>query len=385
MSLISKPPRGIITPEEFIILSAELHYILSDEGNDEALAALVIGTANFPKMDLLVRAIHCLRLGYAESKRKVGPLAVLHPLRTAAILARSMSKPELLDVMGALFHDKEEDLTASKLGTKRSSEFEDSYQSLILEIDPNHRWFLGERVAIFCRKDEESYTEYIARLIECSYRMPDVLHTKLADRLDNTFDQHLSRPGVTRYNFYRTVFDILFLENYPGINVDEYHVLPPDSRLVLLLSQLFKDAIFLTLLRRSGRDRQDSTVGTLFDAVAVSGIREAQWITFELFASEITDPKRQRALLLKTMDYCFQGGAQAIHEPSDLSELDGSFAYYYGGPDDVTRKRHLAELCLDREKLVQVVLTFIALFSSFLNDPNCYLRGFDDSPPKAGQ
>jgi len=385
MSFLTKPPRGIITPEEFIILSAELHYILSDEGNDEALAALVIGSANFPEMELLIMAINCLRLGYGESRRKMGPLAVLHPLRTAAILARSMHEPHLLDVLGALFHDKEEDLTLSKLGAKQSGEFESAYQNLILEIDPNHRWFLGERVAIFCRRDDDSYGTYIERLIAHSYRMPDLLHTKLADRLDNTFDLHLSRPGVTRFNFYRTVFDILFLENFPGINVEEYHALPPDSRLVLLLSQLFKDAIFLNSLRRSGRDQQDQTVGTLFDAVAVAGIREAQWIAFELFASDIPDPKRQRALLLKTMEYCYHGGAQEIHEPSDLNELDGSCAYYYGGPDDKTRKRHLAELCQDREKLIQVVLTFIALFSSFLNDPKCYLRGLEDSTVQFGQ
>jgi len=377
MSFLTKPPRGIITPEEFIILSAELHYILSDEGNDEALAALVIGSANFPEMDLLIQSINCLRLGYGKSKRKLGPLAVLHPLRTAAILARSMNEPHLLDVLGALFHDKEEDLTIAELGPKHGGAFESAYQSLVSEIDPNHRWFLGERIAIFRRREDDNYQGYIERILQNSYRMPDLLHTKLADRLDNTFDLHLSRPGVTRYNFYRTVFDILFLENFPGINVDEYHALPSDPRLILLLSQLFKNAIFLTLLRRSGRDRQDQTVGALFDALAVAGIREAQWIAFELFASEIPDPKRQRELLIKTMDYCYQGGAQEIHEPSELSELDGSFVYYYGDPDDRTRKLHMAELCCDREKLVQIVLTFITLFSAFLNNPDFYLRGIE--------
>lgn len=383
MHFFGKPPRGLITPEEFLILSAELHYLLSGAGNSDALASLVIGSASFKEMPLLSQGIDCLRLGYGETKRKMGPLAVLHPIRAAAIVARTMPEPEILDVLGTLFHDKLEDLTEEKLGSEAYGEFAEAYDKLTARIGSKHQWYLGERVSLFERTGEESYNQYVMKLIRGSINKPDLLHTKLADRLDNTFDVHLSRPGVTRYNFYRTIFDILFLRDFSGVRLNEYHFLPDVDGLVLLLSQLFKNVIFLTLLREHKKEWQDETVHYLFDAVAVAGIREAQWIAFELLASEITDTTRQREILIDTMHYCHSGGATEVHKPSDFNDLDGAFHYYYGGPDDKTKKERLAELCREREKLFKVVVMFIALFSSMLNNPDSYLRGLTTETPVA--
>jgi len=370
-----KSRQGMIAPEEFLILSAELHYLLSGTGKNKAIAALVLGSAKFASEPLLAEAIACLRLGYGAAKRKMGPLAALHPIRTAALLARSMPEPTVLDVLGTLFHDKKEDLVSDRMAPEQRVKFEADYDVLINRLDLDHRWFLGERVEIMRRNESDSYHRYLARIIEKSAIMPDLLRSKLADRLDNTLDVHLSHTGAAKYTFYRAVFDILFLDEFHGIRIDEYHAMPEKHELVLLLSQLFKNAIFLSLLRIFNRDKQDETVRSLFNAVAKAGILEAQWLVFEIFTSVITDPIKQREILVHTMEYCHKGGAHEIHLASELNDLDGSFVYYYGEVDDSTRKRRLAELFQDHEKLVRLVITFIAAFSGFINDPVFYLKG----------
>ncbi|MBM3326378.1 MAG: hypothetical protein FJY65_05290 [Calditrichaeota bacterium] len=374
--LNSKSPRGLVTTEEFLVLSAEINYQLSArEINRQALLALVLGMTEIEEKDVLLDTIACLQIGYGKQTRKIGPLAILHPLRTAAILARVMSKPTMLDLLGALLHDKEEDLVSQRIGETDYQRLEEEFAAMLRHIDHAHQWYLGERLDLLRRREDQSYTQYIGRILDNAHQMPDLLHIKLADRFDNTFDIHLQRPGVIRYNFFRTVFDILFVPDFPGVQVSEYHFLPGEDESIILISQIFKNANFMSLLRQEGLDRLDETTANLFDALAIANIREAQWIALELFASYIVNVKRQRELLIEVMDYCQSGGTFAVTSRERGHPLDGTFMERYGGLSDEARRNKIRELYRDKEQLARVTLAFIAIFSSFLNDPNFYLQG----------
>lgn len=378
MQSCTKLPRGLIATEDFLILSAEINYQLSpSRPNYPALAALILGPAKIPEMAPVLDTMECIGEGYAKRRRKLGPLALLHPLRATAILARSMPEPTALDVLGALLHDKEEDLTPRKMADGEWIRFDKAFQEVMREIDQDHQWYLGERISLMQRPKEITYSEYLSRILDHAPQMPDLLHVKLADRLDNTLDTHLQRPGVTRYNFYRAVFDILFVAGYPGVKVNEYHFLPGEEESVLLMSQLFKNTVFLSLIRKARLDQLDETTTLLFDAVAVAGIRKAQWIALELFASFVTDVRRQRELVVETIDYCYAGGTAQITSKASGHILDGTFHEYYGDVDDAERKRRLGLLFCDKEQLTRVILAFIAVFSNFLNDPGFFLQGID--------
>jgi len=378
MPICPKIPRGLITPEEFLILSAEISYQLTPtKPNFPALTHLILGPAKIPETTPITEALECLHIAYGRRLRKLGPLQLIHPLRTTAILARSMTEPTTLDILGALFHDKEEDLTQDKLTDAEWTKFSHRFKSLLEKIDGDHQWYLGERISLLCRQPGTSYNEYIGHILDHSAKMPDLLHVKFADRLDNTFDTHLQNSGVNQLNFYRNLFDILFVPGFKGVVVDDFHFLPGEKDSVLLLSQLFKNIIFLSLTRSDRCDRLDKTATMLFDAVAIAGIREAQWILLEIFASYVTDLKDQWKIVAETLEYTHLGGAQQITLKTNGNILDGIVSEYFGILSDDERKAKLALLFHDKNKLARVILAFIVVFSSFLNDPQYRLEGVE--------
>ena len=370
----------LISTEEYILLSAELNYQLSArELNRQALLELIIGDEREKEHDAsIVAALDFLQTGYARTKRKSGAPAILHPLRTAALLSRCTSPPPLLSLLGALLHDKGEDLRESVVGTQRFEVLEKLFRSFERIIDQNERWYLGERIALLTHQPGDSYVEYLTRMIDQADRMPDLLHVKLADRLDNTFDITLQRPGIKSYNFFRTVFDILFVTDFPGVRLSEYHFLPSKEEGVLLLSQLFKNAIFLSLLRKAGLDGRDQTTRKLFAALAVACIREASWIALEILSSYITDLEQQRELLLDVRQYCLGGGATQARRQEADHPLDGLLQYYVAAASK-GRKKRLGELYDDKALLAKLSVVFISLNSRFLNDPGFSLQGVESS------
>lgn len=371
--------RELITVEHFMNLSAEINYLLSAKRpNNEAMLALVLGPQEVEEKEHLLLALKLLQLGYAQSRRKIGPLAVLHPLRTAALLSRIMDTPSTLDLLGALLHDKGEDLQPQMMPAANRDKFEKVFGDLQDRIGHEQRWYLGERIDLLTRQPGTPYDIYLANLLDHARTMPDLLHVKLADRFDNTLDNHIDRPGVIRYNFYRSVFDLLFVPLYKGVQIRQYHFLPTPEEGGLLLMQLFKNAVFLSLLRSEQLDKLDQTTRNLFDAVAIASIREAQWIALELFAAfpEEKLPKL-REMLLDTMHYCYGGGAIEVHASEDEHGLDGLFLSNYVIADKAERRNQMAKLFKDKDYLVTAVVTFIATFASFLNDPDFSIHGID--------
>lgn len=372
--------RELITIEQFITLSAKINYQLSSRAlNKPVLLALVLGGAEFDEREraVLVQAFDVLREGYGEDRRRLGTPGILHPLRTAAILCRTMERPTLLDVLGALMHDKEEDLVEEELGTDRFEAMQRRYAEVLEQLDEPTRDRLVVHLKLLSNRGVGSYQRYLVQVLDEAQRNPELLHVKLCDRLDNTFDVHLQHPGVTNFNFYRAVFDILFMPRFRGIDMGRFHFMPDTQEGVMLLSQLFKDAIFLALLRSRGLDGQDVTTARLFIGLAVAGIREAQWLALETFTTCFPDVAEQRRMLVAVMDYCAGGGVEAVRSTGAGGIVDGMFVASFESAMTGEQKKMLRELFEDRGQLVRMVLTFIVVFGSFINDPRYTINGIE--------
>jgi hypothetical protein len=383
MALLDQPDheRELITVEHFTNLSAEINYNLSakSRGDEETLLALILGPARFSELNPLMLAVKLIRLGYGQTRRRIGPLAVLHPLRTAALVSRTMVNPGMQDILLALLHDMDEDLPVPEITEDERTAFEETFTILKDYLGGAKGDRLNRMISVLTREREIGYFEYLLELSKVASEMPEILHVKLADRLDNTLDNHIGRPGVTHYNFFRSVFDLLFVPVYKGPTIRRYHFLPDPNEGATLLSQLFKNAVFLSILRHDGLDKVDSTTERLFDAVAIASIREAQWIALELFADYQGEERvaQLREMVMDTMKYCISGGATDVRASETTHDLDGLFMNNYVVADKAERKNRLNKLFSDREYLTTTMLTFIATFASFLNDSEFAIRGID--------
>ncbi len=372
--------REAITVEEFLTVSAKINYQLSARSlKAPVLLSLVVGPATFSEREhaILLQGFRTIQVGYDQDRRRLGTPGVLHPLRAAAILARTAPAPTLHAMLAALFHDKEEDLTEKELGAERYARMQTEYaqlEQLMTEEDAARlrtciRWLANET---------ESYSAYVGQLVDQAPALPELLHVKLSDRIDNTFDVHLQHPGVSRYNFYRAVFDILFLPRFQGVSMGKFHFMPDSKEGTMLLSQLFKNTILLAQLRNHRLDHQDEATRRLFSGLAVAGIREAQWLVLELFNTDYVGVQKQRALLLEVMDYCARGGIDSVREINASGRLDGMFLRFTSGTR-AEQKQFLVELFEDRESLAWMAIAFIVVFASFLNDADYTLQGIDRS------
>jgi hypothetical protein len=372
--------RELLTIEEFLTLSAKINYQLSARAlRPEVLLSLVLGPSKLdPRAQgVLVEAFAALQAGYDTDRRRLGTPGILHPLRAAAILARTVRDPPLVSLLAALFHDKEEDLTEKELGPERFQRMQARFQAMEAMLAEAERARLRSLLH-WLTNSGRSYSEYVGQVSDHAGELPELLHVKLSDRIDNTFDVHLQHPGVAGYNFYRAVFDILFQPGFRGVSMGRFHFMPDVSEGVMLLSQLFKDTLLLAILRNHRLDQQDEPTHRLFTGLAVAGIREAQWLALEMFNTVYADVARQRALLLEVMEYCAQGGIASVRATGATGELDGIFVRFTSG-SRADQKAVLVELFQDGERLARMVLAFIVVFASFLNDPSYTLRGIDRS------
>lgn len=370
--------REVLTVEEFLTLSAKINYQLSARSlRAPVLLSLVLGPASIPdeEQQALLVAFSTIQAGYDQDRRRLGTPGVLHPLRAAAILSRTMTRPTLNDLLAALFHDKEEDLTEEVLGSERFDRMQKLFEQLRGMLSPEVSERLDRDIR-WLSNHTPSYSAYVGQLVDHAQELPELLHVKLCDRIDNTFDVHLQHPGVSRYNFYRAVFDILFLPNFRGVSMGKFHFMPDSREGVMLLSQLFKNTILLAMMRNHQLDQLDTTTQRLFVGLAVAGIREAQWLALELFNTEYANVARQRELLLSVMQYCAEGGVASVRKPGlqGTGDLDGVFVRFTSGTK-AEQKQMLIELFEDRERLARMALAFIVVFASFINDREYTLAG----------
>src|SRR5689334_13292558 len=134
--------REVLTIEEFLTLSAKINYQLSARSlRAPVLLSLILGPAQVSERDqaILFEAFATLQAGYDQDKRRLGTPGILHPLRAAAIMARTLEKPTLVGLLAALFHDKEEDLTEKELGAERYGRMQTRYEAMLTLLQPAER------------------------------------------------------------------------------------------------------------------------------------------------------------------------------------------------------------------------------------------------------
>jgi hypothetical protein len=381
MSGISGPDaaRARITVESHLALSATINWHLSARKIDlGALLRVILGPARISDQAPLLETLSYLRCAYGERRRKSGPAAVLHCLRTAAMLARIMPEPGMLDLLGALLHDKEEDLTPEELGAADWSRAQAEFSRVLANIDANHRWFMGERIALLRRRHDQTYYQYLGHVLGKSSEMPDLLHCKLADRLDNTMDIAVQRPPTDQHDFFETAFGVLFLPGYQ-LRPQDADSAPDSEACVLLISQLFKNVVLMSMLRKQHLDQLDDVTNTLFAALAAVGRAQAEWGAVALLGSAIDSCEARRRLVLEIMEYCAAGGIAAVTRKERGGLLDGSLLEHFAEPDDKIRKRRLENVYGNKPLFTRLMVMFIGIFTVFMTDPTYYLRGIDAS------
>ncbi|HUT77085.1 MAG TPA: hypothetical protein VM285_05330 [Polyangia bacterium] len=374
--------RELISTDEHLALSAAINYqVEANHPNRSAILALILDRpAPEPQRGILLQALEVILAGYGDEKRKVRGRSVIHPIRTAAIVARATDEPTTLHMLSALLHDRDEDL--GSVPEDRAERYSRACERLGALVSQEENWFLGERIDFLTRKEGRHYMDYLAGILGHAGTMIDLLHTKCADRLDNTLDHGL-QPGVAQLNWFRAVHDALFVPAWRGVELEEYHRLPGAEEGEGILSMLFKNTIFLSMARRSEVARADATTVRLLDALAVASIRVAGWIALATLASGNPPVARHREFLLDVMGYV-HGGGLAVRRKDEDGDLDGVLLDYWQN-DSTQRREKMSALFSDRERLLKLCCLFVVSFASFLNDPLYSVPGVDIQNLKPGR
>jgi len=383
--------KPVISPQEFLRLSALINYQLSaDPISWRAVLALITPTPR-PRREetLLLDALDFLGQAYGQTKRRLGPVAVLHPIRSAALLELASGRASLLDLLTTLLHDKNEDLVEARYSRDTWRELERHYAQLVKALDDTDRWFLNERVEVLARQPGETYHRYLGRVLDRAAVTPEVVRVKLADRLDNTLDMRVDIEDETAHvDCFQMIFNILY--SGPGAGAaregESPHPIPGKMDGARRLFQLFKNAVFLSLLRQRRIDTIDEPTARLFHTLAGASLNESQRTLVHLFLHHVRDARVQRELLIDVMRYCESGAVNCLTRPGATHRLDGLFASRFDIESRVELDTALDGLYADKNLMVEVATAFAAIFSSFLADPAFLIRGIDaaglrPSPP----
>jgi hypothetical protein len=380
--------------KEFLRLSSVLNYNLSAASlNRHNVLLFIIGEKKLvldEQMDREYRLIVMEALGYLfnvynQKRRRLGPMAVLHPLRAAALYARSCGDINIVSLLSALFHDILEDVDPLEFEKRRWREMEVQLSTLLEKLHADNETSLVDRLRYLTRLDGETYYHYIGRLLEESRQAPDLIEVKLADRLDNTLDMRIDlQDPIDEVNFFETIFQILFVNNYSGYRPKTEH--PPSAVLngSKRLYQLFKNAVILSLIRQMIDIEGNRSALVLFEALSDASLLEAQRTLIHLLGYHHRDPKTLRPLLMEAMDYCYNGRTDLVTEPNTHWMLDGLFSTYFGNTSGQLRNQQLDRLYQNKPLMIEASIAFIAVFFSFLNDHRYYVKGISPSGITAG-
>ncbi len=368
----------IIELQDFMVLSATINYQLTaDPVNWYAVLSLARGGSYRREGDEeLIRLLEYLHEAYGTSTRRLGPLAVLHPIRTAGLLYRTVPDCPHSDLVTALLHDKEEDLTADRYHPKVWKRLEARYQTEIYNMDST--WRMQERIDALTRRPAEDYFGYLGRVLDAAEQSPELVRIKLADRLDNTLDMSVDVRSETQdVDCFELIFDVLFTSSHLGQQLPLRHPITGRINGSRRLYQLYKNAIFLSILRQRGKDRIGPPTARLFQALAHSSLRQARQILVHLFMFHITSTHHQRALLQEAMEYCQSERIAKVHPADHPHRLDGVFDTVFNIPDRKKLRKSLDTLYADKPLMSLIAIAMAATFSSFRNDPDFYIEGID--------
>jgi hypothetical protein len=368
---------------DFMRLSAALNMQLAAEGVGWENILRII-TNRLPvkhpgQRDALMHVFEYLTHAYGLQRRRVGPPAILHPLRATALLTQASGKLQLLDMLTELLHDKYEDLTLDVLGQDRFAQAESKFHSLLKGIDPTDKWYLMERLDHLALRKNETYYQYIGRLLDRTVQTPELVRVKLADRLDNTLDLHIDvEDFLKNTDFFQVIFQIMFPPSGAGYKTGLEHPITPPLNGAHRLYQLFKNALVLSLIREKRAAIGDPVAHRLFEALALASMHESQRIALHIMAYHETDIDRQRALLMEVQRYAQEGGMTHITPPSSQHSLDGLFLLRFDHADPYTRTMNLDALYRDKGLMLQASVGFVVIFINFIHSPDYWIRGISD-------
>lgn len=366
--------------DAFLRLSAVLNYQLSASvlgtGN---ILSLLLEKKTLPKeeRDILLAALAYLGRAYGQRRRRLGPMAILHPIRATALLARAEDQANLLDLLAELLHDKLEDISAGHFPPDVWRDLEAEFQGILKRVDSRDEWFLMERLDLLRKREEgQTYCQYIGRMLAEEKQTPDLVRVKMADRLDNTLDMRVDlNDPLEGVDFFAHMFQLLFVGSYTGYKPALAH--PPKSPIngAQRLYELFKNTVLLSLVRQKTDTGKDPAASRLFDAIAVASMKEAQRTIMHIFGYHITDVAEQKRILEDAMAYCLQGGFDVITLPAQGRRLDGLFIGCFDHHNATLRHEQLQTLYQDKALMVQASIAFIVIFLSFLGDPSYHVQG----------
>ena len=370
---------------EFFKLSSALNYNLSAASlNRYNVLMYIIGNKRLDDDDkkdreqkgIVMEALGYLFSVYSHKRRRLGPMAVLHPLRAAALYTRSLSRLNLVDLLTLLFHDILEDIRPVDYDFQHWQSVEAQLYDLLGRMDSDDEARLMTSLISLTRVEDESYYQYVGRLLDNVQSFPEIVQVKLADRLDNTLDMRIDlEDPLARIDFFETVFQIMFVNNYPGYKPIMDHSPATAINGARRLYQLFKNAVLLSLIRQKVPAAGRREVRILFDAVSEAGLKEAQRTLIHLISYHVKELQTQRSLVLEAMQYCYSGRSDLVTMPDGNQLLDGLFSTYFGNKAKKTRRQQLDILYQNKSLMLEASIAFIVIFLSFLNDENFYIRG----------
>ena len=370
---------------EFFKLSSVLNYNLSAASLNRynVLTYILAGKRLDPrdpvdreKKSLMMEALGYLFSAYSHKRRRLGPMAVLHPLRAAALMTRAGEVPSLEGLLTVLFHDILEDVQSVDFEAQEWRDMEQRLFEMLEHMPPEEESRLIQRLKCLTRTTSESYYRYIGRMLECSAAFPDVVEVKLADRLDNTLDMRIDlEDPLVGIDCFQNIFQLLFVNNYSGYVPRTEHQPATVMNGARRLHQLYKNAVLLSLIRQLTFTAETPGRRTLFNAVAEASLKEAQRTIMHLLGYHFKDHRAQRQLIMDAMDYCFSGRSDLVTKPDGQRMLDGLFSTYFATPDGRVLSQQLDRLYQNKPLMIQASIAFIVIFLGFLNDSRYYIRG----------
>ena len=328
------------------------------------------------KKGIVMEALDYLFSAYRQKRRHLGPMAVLHPLRAAALFARNRASLDLVELLTLLFHDILEDIKPGQFDVQEWKSMEIQLYELFERMAPEDELCLVQNMLSLTRRDNESYYQYIGRLLENARNVPQIIEVKLADRLDNTLDLRIDlEDPLARIDFFENIFQIMFVNNYMGYVPKREHSPATAINGAKRLYQLFKNAVLLSLIRLYAPNSGGRSQKLLFDAVSEAGLNEAERTLVHLISYHVKDVSTQRGLILEAMQYCYSGRSNLVTKPDGSQLLDGLFSTYFGHKSSKVRRQQLDILYQNKNLMIEAAVAFIVIFLSFLNDENYYIHG----------
>ncbi len=131
----------LITTHDFFSLSSFMNYQISGTPVNWRAVSMLMSSENLqPEAEeQVLPTLIYLGEAYGQQKRRLGPFAVLHPIRAAALLTRASDAPSILDLLTTLLHDKNEDITEDKYSIEDWDRIENMYMQIVEKIDSREK------------------------------------------------------------------------------------------------------------------------------------------------------------------------------------------------------------------------------------------------------